>query len=33
MRTSVEQAIEDEYGAALVPRYERETVNGSRGAT
>jgi hypothetical protein len=29
MRTSVEQAIEDEYGCALVPRYARETVNGS----
>jgi hypothetical protein len=29
MRTSVEQAIEDEYGAALVPRYERETIDGS----
>jgi hypothetical protein len=29
MRTSVEQAIEDEYGAALVPRYEKETLNGS----
>jgi hypothetical protein len=28
-RTSVEQAIEAEYGSALVPRYERETLNGS----
>src|SRR3954470_10452117 len=26
MRVSVEQAIEEEYGSALVPRYERETV-------
>jgi hypothetical protein len=28
MRTTVEQAIEDEYGTALVPRYARETVSG-----
>jgi hypothetical protein len=33
MRTSVEQAIEDEYGTALVPRYERETVRGDGSGT
>jgi hypothetical protein len=27
MRTTVEQAIEDEYGTALVPRYDRRTVS------
>jgi hypothetical protein len=29
MRTTVEQAIEEEYGTALVPRYTRETVSGT----
>jgi hypothetical protein len=28
MRTTVEQAIEDEYGTALVPRYRRDTLSG-----
>jgi hypothetical protein len=28
MRTTVEQAIEEEYGTALVPRYERRTFSG-----
>lgn len=29
MRTTVEDAIEEEYGTALVPRFRRETFNGS----
>jgi hypothetical protein len=29
MRTTVEQALEDACGVAFVPRYERETVNGT----
>lgn len=29
MRTTVEQAIEGEYGAALVPRFEHETLDGT----
>lgn len=29
MRTTVEQAIEEQYGTALVPRYRRETFSGN----